>query len=271
MQQTGLNDRQTKNEVGVFVSVSGSFNKFPMEINSVVRQLRDVGAEVLSPKSLIPDSLSSPSGADQFVVLKGDKGLPADIEMRHLQAIAKSDFLYVVDPEGYIGVSTALEIGYALAKGVPVYTEFAPLDVIFQGLTISVKSPEYIVKKTLEDKKCLSSLKIKNSPSLRILQNYVSATVKERGFADEGNLDVMLLLTEEVGELAKAIRYRECMKVKREEKSDDCTLQNELADCLIYLINLANLNNIDLEKAIRNKETINSRRAWTTASDISNH
>jgi len=44
------------------------------------------------------------------------------IEDSHLRSILKSDFVWITAPDGKLGPSTAFEIGYAIAHGVPVYT-----------------------------------------------------------------------------------------------------------------------------------------------------
>lgn len=39
-----------------------------------------------------------------------------------LSRIDRSDNVYVINPEGYVGKSVALDIGYAYAKGKPIYS-----------------------------------------------------------------------------------------------------------------------------------------------------
>ncbi|MFH1534984.1 MAG: MazG nucleotide pyrophosphohydrolase domain-containing protein [Patescibacteria group bacterium] len=91
-------------------------------------------------------------------------------------------------------------------------------------------------------------------------QKYVSKMEDERGFSDESTIQKCLLLGEEVGELFKAVRKSENIKIDR--NSDIGTIENELADVLIYLLVIANRYNIDLEKAFRDKEEINKNRNW---------
>lgn len=59
-------------------------------------------------KADIPNSLSKPNDPD------GIKGC--------FRRIDEADVLYVVNPEGNIGKSVSLDIGYALAKGKEVYS-----------------------------------------------------------------------------------------------------------------------------------------------------
>jgi len=110
-------------------------------------------------------------------------------------------------------------------------------------------------------------LKLKKNPTLKNLQKYIEEACKERGWNKNTHLEKFLLFTEEVGELAKAMRksialwhesdkYRETDEEKRRE------LEGEFADVLNYLLDLANHFDVDLEKAFRAKEEINKKRKW---------
>ncbi|MBV9227995.1 MAG: RS21-C6 protein [Chloroflexi bacterium] len=98
-------------------------------------------------------------------------------------------------------------------------------------------------------------------PTLPELQRYLDEVCKERGWTKDGYAEKFLLFTEEVGELAKAIRktqglYQEKARLKPVE------LEEEFADVLSYVLDLANYFQVDLEKAFREKERINSARTW---------
>lgn len=101
---------------------------------------------------------------------------------------------------------------------------------------------------------------LKQSPTLRDFQDYVTQLEKERGFTDQTVLQRSLLLGEEVGELFKAIRKAEKMGV--DQKSTIGSVDEELADVLIFVCSIANRFGIDLEKAFREKEEINKKRIW---------
>jgi len=75
-------------------------------------------------------------------------------------------------------------------------------------------------------------------------------------------IDVLLLFMEEIGELSKAIRIDQGLKVTNQGARQVKTIGAELADCLIYLVNIANLSNVNLDKALREKEGINKKRNW---------
>ena len=98
-------------------------------------------------------------------------------------------------------------------------------------------------------------------PTLQDLQKYMDEVCKERGWTKDTYAEKFLLFSEEVGELAKAMRkatglYQEKAKQKQIE------LTEEFADVLSYLLDLANYFSVDLEQAFREKEQINQNRVW---------
>ena len=98
-------------------------------------------------------------------------------------------------------------------------------------------------------------------PRLSDLQRYVAELERERGFDDQTARDKCLLLGEEVGELFRAVRRAEGLKVDPTSRTAD--VADELADCLIYLCAIANRYGVDLEAAFRAKEVKNHDRTWT--------
>ncbi|MNH58496.1 MazG nucleotide pyrophosphohydrolase domain protein [compost metagenome] len=97
-------------------------------------------------------------------------------------------------------------------------------------------------------------------PNLADLQTYVSQLEEERGFTSNTVQQSCLLLGEEIGELFKAIRKQQKMKLDSNSKVGN--VDEELADILIYLCSIANRLDIDLEQALRDKEEINKKRVW---------
>jgi NTP pyrophosphatase (non-canonical NTP hydrolase) len=98
-------------------------------------------------------------------------------------------------------------------------------------------------------------------PTLKDLQKYMDEVCKERGWTKDTYAEKFLLFSEEIGELAKAMRkatglYQEKAKQKQIE------LAEEFADVLSYLLDLANYFSVDLEQAFREKEQINQNRVW---------
>lgn len=95
------------------VTLSGSFRKHLDYILKVRKVLVDNGIEVLSPRFTEPKN-----PGEEFVVFSGEEGMaPLELERHHLHSIEECDTLIVCDPEGYVGASALIEVGYAQALG----------------------------------------------------------------------------------------------------------------------------------------------------------
>lgn len=104
------------------------------------------------------------------------------------------------------------------------------------------------------------SVVLKKDASLAEWQVYIQKKIEERGFADETTQQKFVLLVEEVGELAKALRPLEGIKTSSD--SDTLEVKHEIADVFWLLCCIANGLDIDLEEAIRSKDTKNEQRTW---------
>jgi hypothetical protein len=115
-------------EKPLLATVSGSFSKFKPEIDSAIDELTALGVRVLSPaKGWSPSTKILTLESLQFRPLPTELGLSIrQIQDQHLHAIAGSDFLYIVNPNGYLGNSVCMEIGFALSKAIPIFTQFPP-------------------------------------------------------------------------------------------------------------------------------------------------
>jgi nucleoside 2-deoxyribosyltransferase len=99
--------------------LSGSFRKDYEGLVRAYTELVTCGVQVLSPHRL--------DFKDEHVLFVRDTAekdtSEETLERHHLLGIQQADFLWVHLPDGYVGVSTAFEIGFALAKNIPVYSE----------------------------------------------------------------------------------------------------------------------------------------------------
>lgn len=96
------------------------------------------------------------------------------------------------------------------------------------------------------------------------LQAYLQQVLPLRGFGRQTAKEKMLLLMEEVGELAKALRKEDAlMPIDRTQLAHYGTVEGEAADVAIILLSLCNVLGIDLEQAILAKEAENCRRRWS--------
>lgn len=92
------------------------------------------------------------------------------------------------------------------------------------------------------------------------LQQYIKDVVKYRGFDQENVSDNFIMLCEEVGELAKAVRIYNGVKIATD--SNVVNLEHEIADVFWLLACVSNQLGVDIASAVYNKEEINKRRLW---------
>ena len=104
---------------------------------------------------------------------------------------------------------------------------------------------------------------LKEKPTLSDYQHYMKTICAERGWDKASTLQTWLLFTEEVGELAKAIRDTNGLFQEKDKTGIRENLEGEFADVLSYIFDLANQLDVDLEQAFRKKEAINSARNWS--------
>lgn len=236
----------------VRVTVSGSFRKHWHDIDAVRIELVERGAEVISPVNG-PPVLEN----EGFVFLRSDIGTPGDLEREHLSAIRRSDLLYIVNPEGYLGNSVALEIGYALAWDVPIWSSETFVDSPQRELVRagSIADALEVVGQRMQE------IPLDEEASLASLQAYIRTVAATRGFDREQPEEVFVLLVEEIGELATALRARMRLLMSEDDEPDK-TVRLELADCLIYILHMANQTGTNLTSAFREKERINATKKW---------
>ena len=89
--------------------------------------------------------------------------------------------------------------------------------------------------------------------TVKYLQNFI----RQKDYDPELLKDYFLKLTEEVGELSRAMR-----KGLKAQNSEDIkgTIDEELWDVIYYAIAIANLYDIDLEQVIKTKSEMNQIR-----------
>lgn len=104
---------------------------------------------------------------------------------------------------------------------------------------------------------------LKEKPTLKDLQLHIDDVCRERGWDKNSPAEKFLLFVEEVGELAKEIRNTAGLHTKKAKGEDGrAHLEEEFADVLNYLLDLANSFDVDLEKAYRDKHQVNETRTW---------
>ncbi|HEX8647328.1 MAG TPA: MazG nucleotide pyrophosphohydrolase domain-containing protein [Thermoleophilaceae bacterium] len=228
--------------------LSGTFHRGQRQLANDFRDLISAGCEVLSPKDI-----EFVKEVDGFVLAAHEVDEdPRVIEQRHLAALQEADLVWLHAPEGYIGASAAMEVGVAHALGIPVLAQEQPVDITFRSLVRVFPGIEEAIQ--------WAAGQGTHTPSrpLRILQDYYERVAASRGYAKETAQDTLLLLTEEIGELARAVRKE--VGLARADGFPHEDAAAELADVQLYLLHLANILGVSLGEAVASKERYNAER-----------
>lgn len=124
------------------VSLVGSFRQHYQEVRKAAKIFAAAGMTVKSPPiSRIVDR------EREFVRFESDPPLVSDrdIQAATLEKIFSSDFVYVVNPDGYIGRTTAYELGRIHERGMAVYYAEPPKDLLVEVPDGTVLSADELV------------------------------------------------------------------------------------------------------------------------------
>jgi hypothetical protein len=104
--------------------------------------------DVLSPKKSV---ILDPN--QEFVLFHSDNPNHNDneIQLIALNRILNSDFVFVCNPNGYIGKTTAYEIGRIIERKIPLYFQEIPLDIPIYLPDEAVISKEDLIVKLNKD------------------------------------------------------------------------------------------------------------------------
>lgn len=115
----------------------------------------------------------------------------------------------------------------------------------------------------MENKQLSMWNNLNENNTLKDVQRYIRDVIEIRGFDKQEPEQTMLLLTEEIGELAKAIRKEKTtMFIDKNKIGNYDTIESEVADVFIVLTTICNKFNIDLFTALKEKEKENINRKW---------
>jgi NTP pyrophosphatase (non-canonical NTP hydrolase) len=230
--------------MGLSAVICGSFRRDPTALTTEFSELQRAGCTVLSPADL--DFVGE---VDGFVYRASELGrATVDVERHHLEAMRAADLVWLHCPDGYVGSSAAMELGFARALGVRVFAQQKPRDVTLADLVVACDSPGAAVSQVRNE------LGPVPADALSALQGYYSRAAARRGWSGETPEQTIELLRGEVEELGEAL-----------ESEPTASTALELADVQLYLVHLANALALDLGAAVRDKERINAERFETTA------
>jgi nucleoside 2-deoxyribosyltransferase len=105
-------------------TILGSF-KFKSNIDRIIEEFEDFGVHVLAPEKgqvFSPPTHRHLQIATSFRPLPSERSFPVKVvEDDFLRSIARSDLAYLVCIDGYVGNVVSLEVGFAIAKRIPLY------------------------------------------------------------------------------------------------------------------------------------------------------
>lgn len=128
-------------------TVSGSFHRHMEAITAAVHELTALSVRVLSPSD---PRIVAAHGEFLFVASDPIRSVRL-VQDRHLRSILAADFLWLVCPDGYVGQSASMELGFAVASGTPIFSVQAPGDMtlrkyitVVETLATAVRSGIFI-------------------------------------------------------------------------------------------------------------------------------
>jgi hypothetical protein len=106
-------------------TVSGSFHRHMGAITDAVHELAALSVRVLSPAD---PRIVAQQGEFLFVASDAVRSVRL-VQDRHLESIRAASFVWLVCPDGYVGQSASMEVGFAAAVGVPIFATQVPDDL----------------------------------------------------------------------------------------------------------------------------------------------
>jgi hypothetical protein len=117
-------------------TVSGSFHRHMGAITAAVHELASLSVRVLSPAD--PRVVAAQG---EFLFVASDRVRSVRlVQDRHLDCIRAADFLWLVCPDGYVGQSASMEVGFAAAVRVPIFATHTPGDLTLREYVTIVPS-----------------------------------------------------------------------------------------------------------------------------------
>jgi hypothetical protein len=141
------------NEECLRATVSGSFHRHMQAITTAVQELASHSIRVLSPAD---PRVVAQQGEFLFVASDRVRSVRL-VQDRHLESIQAADFLWLVSPDGYVGASASMEIGYAVRAGIPIYGTHAPSDLTMReyvNIVPTVRAAIHKVESSHRPRRC---------------------------------------------------------------------------------------------------------------------
>jgi hypothetical protein len=123
-------------------AVSGSFHRHMDAITRTVHELARLSVRVLSPAD---PRVVAQQGEFLFVASDRLRSVRL-VQDRHHESIRSADFLWLVCPDGYVGQSASMEIGFAACASVPIFSTRAPADLTLREYVTIADSIEDAIR-----------------------------------------------------------------------------------------------------------------------------
>jgi len=124
------------------VVICGS-SRFKPEIRRFAKKLKELGVVVYEPYlHQGKEEWNNMSDSYKELVISG-------LTFNHFYKIQIADVVFIFNKGGYSGVSTTLEIGYAVALGKPIYALSKDSDELCRQVLIKeiIKTPKKLIKR----------------------------------------------------------------------------------------------------------------------------
>ncbi|HZJ40644.1 MAG TPA: hypothetical protein VFD16_00040 [Candidatus Saccharimonadales bacterium] len=118
-------------------------NRFAVEAREFAEKLKALGVIVF-----VPHFYRASGGVWDDIKEFDKKFVALGLTHDHFYKIRMADIVYVYNKDGYAGISTSMEIGYAAALNKPIYVQDESDPEIFRQVLFSgvVKTPEELIK-----------------------------------------------------------------------------------------------------------------------------
>jgi hypothetical protein len=135
-------------------------------VSDAVRELQTMGVTVLSPAD--PTIVGN---VGDFLFVASDRFRSVRlVQDRHMEAMRASDFLWLASPDGYVGLSASMEVGFATAASIPVYSTVAPVDLTLRQYVKLVSSIGQAVAESAISERLRSSQTMLINPAASLVE-----------------------------------------------------------------------------------------------------
>ena len=149
----------------MMTSIIGSFQKYYNDVLTIIKIFEKENIKVCSPK--YSQIIKNDNG---FVILSSDNLSYSneDIQLIALHRILRSNFVYVWNPDGYIGKTTSYEIGRIIERKIPIFFKDNPIDLPIYIQKNNVISVENLINYIKNNKSVPNTFEFEDSLTFQL-------------------------------------------------------------------------------------------------------